>query len=303
MKKIIITESQAKLLKRYIKEERDLRLYSFDWDDNILNMPTEIYLKDDMGNPVGMSTHEFAEYRHLIGKETFKYKGKNIVGYDVDPYRDFVDSEAFIKDADKAIRNGSFAPSIDKFIEALVYANPMSINTARGHNPKVLKKGVRFFIDRVLSPQQKTFMGKNIKDNYKYEGNYPKHFLNKIDTLNTNQLIDLYLDDKVKYYPVSSQKFGEKSGLPVSGGAANPEYAKQIALSHFLKSNFDDVKDLIKGGKYNKISLGFSDDDIRNVKAMVDFIDRELSKIYPEVHFVVYDTSEGGKKRIVIEKD
>jgi hypothetical protein len=25
--------------------------------------------------------------------------------------------------------------------------------------------------------------------------------------------------------------------------------------------------------------------------------------MYPEIHFVVYDTSEGGKKKIVIEKE
>jgi hypothetical protein len=303
MKKIIITESQAKFLKQYLNEERDLRLYSFDWDDNILNMPTEIYLKDNMGNVVGMSTHEFAEYRHLIGKEPFKYKGKMVVGYDEDPYRDFKDPNAFIRDAKIAIENEDFAPSIGKFIEALVYANPLSINTARGHDPKVLKKGLRFFIDKVITEDEKEEMVENIKDAYQYEGNYPQDFLNKINNLNTNQLIDFYLDSRVKYYPVSSDKFGEKSGLPVTGGAANPEYAKQVALSHFLKTNFDDVKDLIKGGKYNKISLGFSDDDLKNVDAMVNFIDRELSKVYPEVHFVVYDTSEGGKKKIVIEKD
>jgi hypothetical protein len=28
-----------------------------------------------------------------------------------------------------------------------------------------------------------------------------------------------------------------------------------------------------------------------------------LKKIYPEIHFVVYDTSKGGKKKMVIEKE
>ena len=305
MKKIVkLTESNIlNIVKRIIKEERNLRLYSFDWDDNILNMPTEIYLKDDKGEVVGMSTHEFAEYRTQIGKEPFEYKGKMVVGFDEEPFRDFRDPNAFIRDAKKAIANEDFAPSVDKFIEALIYANPLSINTARGHDPKVLKKGLRLFIDEVLTEDEKEEMSENIKDTYQYEGKYSQDFLNKIKNFDSNQLIDFYLDDRVKYYPVSSDKFGEKSGLPVTGGAANPEYAKQVALSHFLKSNFEDVEDLIKGGKYNKISLGFSDDDIRNVNAMVGFIDKELSKIYPEVHFVVYDTSEGGNKKIVIEKD
>ena len=31
--------------------------------------------------------------------------------------------------------------------------------------------------------------------------------------------------------------------------------------------------------------------------------ENELKHMYPDIHFVVYDTSEGGKKKIVIEKD
>ena len=36
-----------KKILREVAEKRDLRLYALDWDDNILGMPTEIYLKDD----------------------------------------------------------------------------------------------------------------------------------------------------------------------------------------------------------------------------------------------------------------
>ena len=53
---------------------------------------------------------------------------------------------------------------------------------------------------------------------------------------------------------------------------------------------------------YSSISFGFSDDDKKNVKAAIAFLKDELSKQYPEIHFVVYDTSEGGKSKIVISK-
>ena len=56
-------------------------------------------------------------------------------------------------------------------------------------------------------------------------------------------------------------------------------------------------------GKYKKISLGFSDDDLKNVKAVEKFIDEQLKVMYPEVHFVIYDASAGGKKKVVIERD
>ena len=49
--------------------------------------------------------------------------------------------------------------------------------------------------------------------------------------------------------------------------------------------------------------LDISDDDMKNVKAVQNFIDTQLNKMYPEVHFVIYDTSEGGKKKLVIEKE
>jgi hypothetical protein len=66
-----------------------MKYYSFDWDDNLMFMPTKIYLKDKDGKSVGMSTEDFAEYRTEIGKEEFDYEGHTIVGFDEDPFRDF----------------------------------------------------------------------------------------------------------------------------------------------------------------------------------------------------------------------
>ena len=54
----------------------DLKYYAFDWDDNIMTMPTQIILVDNKGEEVGMSTEDFAEHRHQVGKEDFEYKGK-----------------------------------------------------------------------------------------------------------------------------------------------------------------------------------------------------------------------------------
>ena len=73
------------------KEEMtpDIEYYAFDWDDNIMTMPTQIILVDDKGEEIGMSTEDFAEHRHQVGKENFEYKGKTIVNYAPDPYRHF----------------------------------------------------------------------------------------------------------------------------------------------------------------------------------------------------------------------
>ena len=277
--------------------EKNLRLYGFDWDDNILRMPTKIYLKSDNGDVIGMPTDDFAEYRHLIGKEPFDYKGDSIVGFDDNAFRDFTHPETFLTDTKVAIEKNRKSPSFRKFKENLIYANPFSIITARGHNPEVLKKGVRLFIRMVLSPEEKEIMVDNIKDSFKHEEVFSDNFLRKLDTLADNQIIDLYLDEKGDYYPVSSKEFGEKFGVEVSGGAANPEHSKKIALLDFISK----YNDLIKSGKYVKTSLGFSDDDPRNVKAMISYVQDELSRMYPEVKFIIYDTSEEGYNKINIE--
>ena len=36
----------------------DLKYYAFDWDDNIVHMPTKIMLKTESGDEVGMSTED-----------------------------------------------------------------------------------------------------------------------------------------------------------------------------------------------------------------------------------------------------
>ena len=53
---------------------------------------------------------------------------------------------------------------------------------------------------------------------------------------------------------------------------------------------------------YNKLSVGFSDDDLGNIRAIVAFIKEVLQAEFPEVDFVVYDTSEGGMNKIVLKQ-
>ena len=297
---IFINMNYIKTIRKVLNEvvsERKLRLYGFDWDDNILEMPTKIYLKANNGDVIGMSTEDFAEYRSEIGVKPFKYKKNIIVGFDNNPFRDFSASDTFLKDTKKALEKNKTAPSFRKFKENLIYANPFSIITARGHDPKVIRKGVRMFVDLVFDSNEKDEMVDNIISMFEHEKLFSKHFLNKLKTLDDNQIIDLYLDEKGDYYPVSSKEFGLKFGLDTSGGASNPEHAKKVALFDFI-NKYDD---LISSGKYVSASLGFSDDDPKNIKAMIEFVKDELSRIYPNVKFTIYDTSEKGYKQIKIE--
>lgn len=284
-----------KLVRQIISEmeqERTLRLYGFDWDDNILQMPTKIKLDKKVGNkwkPIEVSTEKFAEIR-----TDPNYRPRN--NNPEDAFIDFRTPETFLIDTERAIEKNKTSPSFEKFKESLIYANPFSIITARGHNPEVIKEGVRKFIDLLFDDKDKEMMARNIISSYRHEEEFSDDFLKKLSLYSVDQLIDHFLDHRGDYYPVSSDEFGEKFGLDVKGGAASPEHNKQVALYDFI-SKYDD---LIKSGKYKKVSLGFSDDDPRNVQAMIKFFREQLSRIYPNVTFKIKDTSEGGSKNIYI---
>ena len=285
-KKYLFTENQIKILKKYILEQK-FRSYVFDWDDNVLMMPTKIKMDKLVKGkwiPEDVSTEEFADVRHLIGK-TYRLRNNN----PTDAFEDFRDDKMFINDVEDSIHQEYFGPSFDKFKEALLYGNHFAINTARGHSPNTLKKGVKLFIDMIFTNDEINTMISNLKNVL------PDNLLKG---LNNTQIIDLYLDEMGEYYPVSSDEFMDKFGIDSS--ASNPEQSKKIAIEDFAKKVASSLKDKIND--YEKFSVGFSDDDPKNLKAAEDFIKDELSHMFPELNFIVYDTSKGGKQKIVIKK-
>lgn len=250
-----------------------MKYYAFDWDDNLMYMPTKIYLKDDKGKVVGMSTEDFAEYRTEIGKEPFEYEGHTIVGFDDDAFRDFrvTGDQAFIKDAMKA----ETGPAWNDFVEAINNGSVFAIITARGHTPSVLKNAVYNLIKKNKHGISEKELVKNLK---KYRE------LADEEDLSDDQLVRAYLDMN-KYHPVS---FGE-------GSAANPEQLKVDAMREFMTYVQNLSKRLQeKAFMKNKISnyfvpyIGFSDDDLRNVQAMKKHFDDETG-------LDIYHTG-GGKK-------
>ena len=244
----------------------DLKYYAFDWDDNIMYMPTKIVLKDENGDEVGMSTEDFAEHRHEIGKTPFNYKGKTIVGYADDPFRNFrtAGDKQFKVDAMRA----KTGPAWSDFVEAINNGSIFSIITARGHNPQTLKDAVYNLIVSDHNGINKDLLIKNLRKYRDIVGMEDKSDM---------ELIKEYLDMN-RYYPVT---FGQ-------GSAANPEELKVLAMKEFLAYVKAQAKELgkklyIKDDISNKFipSIGFSDDDIRNVEVMSKhFEDEPALKTY-----------------------
>lgn len=281
-KNLIITEKQFTRLVNEIGEvitTDKIRGYSFDWDDNILYMPTEIKMEKKDGFdwiPVNVSTEDFA-----IVRDDSEYR---LTDY---AFMDFADPQTFITDVKKAVEEKKFAPSFEKFKESLLYANPFSIITARGTPPHAIKEGVRLLIGMTFEPKEVKSMLENI------EKAYPS-----TKDMDMEEKIDFYLSQN-DYSPVSSPEFKDKFGL--DSDADKPEEGKKIALRDYVKKVVDGVKKLTNG-EYDRLSIGFSDDDRRNIEAIIDFIEKELKIEYPGVDFFIYDTSKGEKNKIIVAK-
>jgi len=252
----------------------DLKYYAFDWDDNILQMPTKIMLIDEGGDEVGMSTEDFAKFRSKIGAEDFDYEGRKIVGYADNPFRNFRTSgdRKFLLDAMVA----KPGPAWSDFIEAINNGSIFSIITARGHNPRTIREAIYNMIVQNHMGINKDLLVKNLKK-------YRK--ITKEGPVNSKDLINYYLDLN-KYYPVS---FGDE------GSASSPEELKVKALKEFINYVKGHAKKLkkklyLKDEISNRFlpTIGFSDDDKKNLER----IKQEFSK---EPLLKTYDTSSGTK--------
>jgi hypothetical protein len=259
---------------QFISESKDsdyLLYYAFDWDDNILMMPTKIIMQKKVGDewieqPV--STAEFAEVR----TDTENWR----IDYDV-AFIEFRDQgergdNAFLEDARTAISQQKLGPAWDDFIECLVNGSIFAIITARGHESPSMKKGVEWIIDNVLTESQLFEMYNNLrKFEYFYSIVESERILTGIPS--QNQLVQKYLDS-CEFVGVSAPSRG--------GSPANPEKAKEDALLLFKQKVNDYAQRLGKEAK-----VGFSDDDLKNVKHIEDLVDSLHNEQFPNIVEIV----------------
>ena len=261
----------------------DLKYYAFDWDDNIVHMPTKIIVQDSNGEEVGMSTEDFAKHRHKIGKNEFDYKGRTIVGYANNPFRNFrVEGDKdFLIDA----MDAKVGPAFDDFREAINNGSIFSIITARGHNPETIKESIYNYIVSDWNGISKDELVKNLRKYRSFTGE---------EDMSDTDLIKSYLAMN-KYYPISFNASG--------GNVSNPEEAKVMAMHDFI----DYIKGLAAilnkrawlkkdiGNKFipAKPVIGFSDDDPKNVEVMKKAFDTKKDKLVR-----TYSTAGGIKKEV-----
>ena len=142
---------------------------------------------------------------------------------------------------------------------------------------------------------------KNYKldDDAFYNFREEKEFTKDLKKAIPDKTLEVYLDS-IDYHPVSSEHFSNKFGTDFSS-AINPEENKKIAFRDYVGKVINGAKQMV-GSNYNKLSIGFSDDDLGNINAMIEFIKNELQEEFPDTKFIIYDTSKGTKEKIVVKK-
>jgi len=283
-------------------ETRDLKYYIFDWDDNILRMPTFIHLEkmtaDGSWVPYAVSTSAFA----LMRNETEKARPPE--GDWEKAFREFRDSpnddeSKFLTHARLAMDSvmagpAKTAPRFEAFQPALVGGRIFAIVTARGHKAATLKAGVRLFIGKMLSPAERDEMMLNLRG---YVACYEGIAIN--NSLEDAEVLEKYLDMN-RYHAVTSPEFINLINSVEMPDSDRSEIRKRFAITDFIEYLFDMIRRI---GMRKNISVGFSDDDPGNVQAVLCFIREKLGTQFPSVRFVVYDTSdpdvENGRKIVV----
>jgi len=268
--------------------QRDLKYYIFDWDDNILHMPTMIHLErlteEGQWVPCSVSTAMFS----VIRTNSRQYRPRD-GDWDV-ACCDFRDTESgdeniFLRDTreaiDRVVRGETrAAPSFLRFKRTLIEGRLFAIVTARGHEPDVIRAGVEYFIERVISDEEQEEMLCNLRG---YQECFdPEHVCQT-----HKEAIDYFLNLN-HYHAIRSSSFRalmERQGNKVEG----TEDGKRFAIREFVDHVIHIARER---GLTGPISIGFSDDDVTTATAVEHFLRTELGPAYPSVKFVIYYTSD-----------
>ena len=277
---------------------RDFKYYIFDWDDNILHMPTKIYLEergdDGEWHPVEVSTSVFS-----IVRTDERYRLPP--GGGAEAFRDFQDASdedtgnlAFIRDTKAALARVMAGekpgPSFETLRKTLREGRIFAIVTARGHASETIREAVKIFIDTVLTREDREAMMESLRG-YRW-------WLDKKTEFGTDEEeLDYYLS-MCRYHAVTHPGFFEQlksdddfgARYAEASGASRPELAKEFAIRDFVEHVFHVLQRT--GGLGRPVSVGFSDDDPGNVRAVSDYIRGELARRFRGFKFVVYDTSD-----------
>ena len=272
---------------------RDLKYYIFDWDDNVLCMPTRIHMErlNSKGQwvPHVCSTATYSVIRADTAHYRFPQGQRELAFVEFQDRRTPLGGGNFLEDLDRAL-DAIFSgrrtppPSFNTFRKTLVEGRLFAIVTARGHASETLCQGVERFIERVLTPVEREIMLINLRG-YSYCFDHVQTFPSQTAVLRRYLSLN-------RYHAITSPDFDRRLAEEAPG-LITQEGRKRFAIRDFIDHLVHILDTTGMAALRLPISIGFSDDDPRNVKAVQEYIERVLSRRFPTVKFCVYDTSDG----------
>lgn len=218
----------------------EYKAYSFDLDDNLLKLPTCVYLKDENGEIREFSTFDFEKIRLRLDELNLEITD--------DSFKGFLNDEQFIIDINNSTKAGSWR-NLEKCI--VKHTSLFAIITARGHSPSILKKGLKQAIMNNISRESlEIFVGKFLE---KYDVS--------VDDESIEGVLDAYLD-LCRFYPVKNNEMLERFGSDDVGEL------KFLAFEEFREYVKAHVRDNF--GENVKVKIGFSDDSDSHLNKMVN---------------------------------
>jgi len=237
----------------------------FDWDDNILFMPTKVYLEQWIYN---------GWFHREVSTEDFKfYRDKPMFRMTPDSFKDFKDNDKFTEEVQIAINNyKSTGPSFNDFKGVLIEGKKFAIITARGHSRKTIMNGIMLLINEKFTELEINEMVDNVGDILSYLRNQYTYAVDSPDFKKE------FFDNKD-----NNLKWGEYSN--------KTNLKKVIALEEYIKIRTSEI------GSDEKLKIFFSDDDINNIKVIHNYL-KSFKISHSNASFIIYDTSTGAKKEI-----
>jgi hypothetical protein len=271
---------------------RDLKYYVFDWDDNVLCMPTRIHMerltKEGSWVPHLCSTAAFSVIRKDTEHYRFPQNQRELAFVEFQDERTPLGGGNFMKDLDLALDDilsgrKSPPPSFATFKKTLIEGRLFAIVTARGHREETLRAGVQRFIERVLTPVEREVMLINLRG-------YDYCFDNVRTFPSQSKVLQHYLS-LCHYHAITSPDFKARVADEAVGQAS--EVLKHFAIQDFIDHLISILDKTGMAALRLPMSIGFSDDDRHNVTAVQRYIETVLVRRFPTIKFCIYDTSDG----------
>jgi hypothetical protein len=231
--------------------------YFFDFDDNVVHLPTKIILFDrDTGKEAQVSTAEYASIYPSLGEPGSKWENFELRDNPMGSYRNFREhpkeqlgdkEQPLVEDMIAALKNPFLewrGPSWDFFYKAVKNNRSISIITARGHHPHTIRRAINLLVQsRDLS----------VNPNY------------------------------LSVYPVSHD--ATRKYLGDTDNKLSTAELKKTAIKVAVQDAFECY------GQNDLHRFGMSDDDPKNIELIIEAM-RELKALYPKNGFFVFNTFE-----------